>query len=264
MSNLVKPFSGSPPPEIPLPRAPLVRVIGQVMFSPVLGLAAPTTLAPFQERIRATYPFMDRETVQHIAFGQDGVPMLQQGIIWRFRNADQSWRLSVTPTFIALETETYTSRTDFLGRLSAVIQALEHTTLKPELTQRVGIRYVSRLEGEALTKLSTFIKPEFVGPIDTAMGHAVHLLSESLIEIEEGMMTARWGKLPPNATIDPQAYVPIPSVSWFHDLDLFKDTQMAFSDATLAPLLEALAKRQYAVFRFMVTDAYLRHFGGKI
>ena len=187
---------------------------------------------------------------------------MRQETIWRLQDAAQSWRVSLAPTFVALETPRYTSRQDFLRRFTAIVEALE-VTLKPQLTQRVGLRYISRIEREALHLLPNLLQPEFVGAVATPFGKAAqHLLTEAMIETDEAMLLARWGKLPPGATADPQAIEPIGTESWIHDLDLFKELSVPFVSAELITMLEALAKRQYAVFRFMVTDDYLRHYGG--
>lgn len=262
MSKPTQPFSGPPPAEVPLERAPLVRVIGQVVFSHVLGVLEPAKLAPFQEQLRAAYPVLNQELVQRVAIAPGAPPAVHQETIWRLQDVEQRWRVSLAPTFVALETPRYTSRKDFLARLDAVISALEET-LRPQLAQRVGLRYISRVEGSALSMLAELVRPEFVGPVGTPFGAAArHLLTETLVATEEAMLLARWGKMPANTTFDPQAIEPAVTDSWVHDLDLFKEQSTPFDKTQLMTLIEALAKRQYSVFRYMVTDAYLRHYGG--
>ena len=264
MSDRTKPFTGPPPPEIHLSRAPLVRVIGQITFAPVLSIIEPASLAPFQERVRNVYPLLNQEAMQRIAITPGAPPVVQQDMIWRLHDAAQHWRMSLGTTFVALETPRYTSRADFLARLGVIIAALEQT-IKPQITLRIGLRYISRIEGPALARLSEFIKPEFAGAVDTPFGHAAeHVLTESLITTDEGLLQARWGKLPANGTVDPQALEPVATESWIHDLDLSNDKPVPFSATDLAPVLERFAERLYAVFRFMVTEDYLRHYGGKL
>ena len=264
MSQLPAPFSGSPPAEVSLPRAPLVRVIAQVIFHPILAIRDPAAVAPFQERIRAQYPALQPETVQRIEIALNSTAKVEQETIWRFSDAAQHWRVSLAPNFLTLETPRYTSRKDFLGRLSTIIAALQET-IDPKLTQRIGLRYISRVQDDALPNLAQFIKPGFLGALDTSFGQvAQHLLTESLLMTDEGMLTARWGKLPPHATTDPHAIEPIATPSWIHDLDLFTDKSHTFGAAELAPVFESFAERLYSVFRAMVTDDYLIFYGGKL
>jgi uncharacterized protein (TIGR04255 family) len=248
-----------------LARAPLVRVIGQVAFPTILAIRDASTVARFQERIRGQYPVLQPETVQQIQLALGNVPAkVEQETVWRFLDSSQSWRVSLTPNFLALETPRYTNRADFLERLNGIIAAL-HATIDPKLTQRIGLRYISRVEGDALSQLSSFIKPGFLGALKTELGDATqHLITESLLRTEEGMLTARWGRLAPYTTVDPSAVEPIATPCWIHDLDLYTVESHAFSSAELAPLLESFAKRLYAVFRAMVTDEYLVFYGGKV
>ena len=49
--NLPAPLGGSPPQEISLPRAPLVRVLTQVRFPGILKIEDKGMVASFQEKI---------------------------------------------------------------------------------------------------------------------------------------------------------------------------------------------------------------------
>lgn len=51
--NLPAPLGGSPPQEISLPRAPLVRVLTQVRFPGILKIEDKGMVASFQEKIYA-------------------------------------------------------------------------------------------------------------------------------------------------------------------------------------------------------------------
>jgi hypothetical protein len=52
----VNPLVATPPPEVPLINAPLVRVIAQVRFPPILSIEQQAFVGSFQEAIRAEYP----------------------------------------------------------------------------------------------------------------------------------------------------------------------------------------------------------------
>ena len=54
------PFAGPAPAEVPLPRAPLARVIAQVRFPPNLALDKAEEVSGFQKAIRADYPVLQR------------------------------------------------------------------------------------------------------------------------------------------------------------------------------------------------------------
>ncbi len=266
----VTPLSGGPPAEVPLPSAPLARVIAQARFAPILAIRNPDNVSSFQEAIRATYPILQEERFQNIAIGPPGVPLAREEVIWRFgdREKQPQWRVSLSADFVALETSAYASRADFLSRFEQVVRALEKS-FKPAQCQRLGVRYIDRMRGEAVSRISELIRPKILGialpneepPL--SLGAAVrHLMTEAAIAAEEGQIVARWGSLPGNFTYDPSSLEPIDEPSWILDLDMFTMAPIAFGPDVLASTARAFAERIYAVFREMVTDEFLRHYGG--
>lgn len=262
---LREPFAGEPPAEVPLARAPLVRVLAQIRFPTIAAIGEPSGIVPFQEQIRVNYPIGDQESIQHFAFNlataESAKP--QSDVIWRFESVDRAWRVSLSRNFLALETKRYTSRKDFIERMTALIDAVERN-FNPQVTLRVGLRYIDRIEDEAIQHLHDLIKSDFLGA-QRSFGDAVrHVWTDAQLNTEEGaLITARWGSLPPNATTDPNVLEPAKDKSWVLDLDMFTTEQGEFKVAKLAPQLEAFAKRIYAVFRYMVTDKFLEYYGSR-
>ncbi len=264
MTKIPPPFSGAPPDEVALSRAPLVRVLGQIMFPIIAKLAQQDEIAAFQDQIRASYPLLNPEQVHHIEITPGAEPRVRADVIWRFASADRVWRVSLSTSFVSLETTAYTSRQEFVERLTAVARALE-ATVDPKLVLRVGVRYINRIEGEALALLPKLIKSEVLGVLQTPFKDAAqHLITESLLRTEEGQLLARWGSLPAGATVDPQALDPIATPSWILDLDLFAMEQEPFAADAIGARVLAFARRHYSVFRFVVTPAFLTYYGGEV
>jgi uncharacterized protein (TIGR04255 family) len=237
---LPEPFSGQPPTEVALARAPLVRVLAQIRFPTINAVVDPAVVAPFQERIRATYPVGNKEVIQviqHLAFNAEAAQAIKAEAesIWRFEDREKQWRVSLSSNFLTLETTSYTSRKDFLERMTTLIKALEQT-LNPLLTQRVGLRYIDRIENDAIDHLHNLIKPEFLGA-QRLFGDAIrYALTDAQLNTDEGaVITARWGCLPPNVTTDPNVLEPAKGNSWVLDLDMYADRQGDFTAALLAP-----------------------------
>jgi uncharacterized protein (TIGR04255 family) len=262
--KLLAPFSGPPPKEVPLKAAPLVRVLTQIKFPLLLAVTDAQSVAPFQDRIRGVYPIGDKETIQRLQVSTESPqqPLKTEAeSIWRFQDLDKHWRVSLGATFLALETTHYTSRKDFIDRITFLAAALERT-LNPQITTRVGLRYIDRIENDAVAKIGDLIRPEVLGSYSLFAPAVRHILSYAEFRTEESAtLTARWGMLPAAGTIDPNVLEPIPSQSWILDLDMFSATQGNFGADALALQLESFAQRIYAVFRFMVTPAFLDHYG---
>lgn len=263
MSAIVDPLVAPPPSEVPLKDAPLVRVIAQLRFPEILSIGQTDFVAPFQEAIRSTYPVLRQEQTQGILLGSGGAMPAKPHIAWRFSDTESRWRVSLTPDFLALETTKYTNRSEFFGRLKAVAQALEEQ-IAPAQIDRVGVRYIDRITGAAVDDIAKLVRPEVRGISGTlAATHATHALSESMFEVENARVLARWGFLPPGATLDPAAIEPAPDKSWILDLDMFSADPMPFVVDRVIEQARRYAERIYTVFRWAVTEEFLVRYGGK-
>lgn len=261
MKVTVDPIVATAPKEIPLEHAPLERVIAQIRFPEILSIEQRDFVAPFQEALRATYPVLRQEHTQAVVFGQAGVGPSRPQVAWRFSDTSGDFRVSLTPEFVALETTRYASRSDFLGRLREVAEALaEH--FEPAQIDRLGVRYVDRITGAAVDEIAALVRPEVRGIAGTsAATHATHALSESMFDLEDARILARWGQLPANATVDP-GIEPAPQRSWILDLDMFSAAPMPFAIDRLVSEAERYAERIYTLFRWAVTDEFIRRYGG--
>src|SRR4051812_9018248 len=112
------PLFGADPAEIPLPAAPLVTVLGQVRFPEIVSIHHKPFIAGFQELVRTDYPVLRDEVLKAVAFNEHiGTVATSDEVIWRFIDETASWRLTLTSTFLTLETRKYVSRADFIERL---------------------------------------------------------------------------------------------------------------------------------------------------
>lgn len=265
MPEIENPLTAPLPHEVPLPNAPLVRVIGQVRFPPVLSLEKRDFVASFQEAIRGDYPVLRPEQAQSLVLGPDGMAPGAKQTAWRFSDVDARWRVSLTPEFIAIETTDYTSRHDFLTRLQAVLEAVAQH-VNPALAQRVGVRYVDRVTGDALVDLHKLVRPEVLGIAAAKFsGQVLHSLTQTAFALPEAreQILGRWGLIPAGATVDPTAIEPIEEPSWVLDVDMFSNEERPFVPGEIVSTARRYCERLYAVFRWAVTDGFLRRFGGK-
>ncbi len=262
----INPLSDPPPREVPLPNAPLVRVIAQVKFSEVLGVENPEVVARFQDAISDTYGVLTREIgigfVGPFPGAQPQHPMTH----WRFADSggDWQWRVSLTSQFVTLEVVRYTSRQEFFDRLRTVLEAVK-LHIKPAMAIRLGVRYVNRIKGRELEDVSRLVRPEVAGVVGTNMASSVHLsLTETVFDIGSQRMTARWGMLPADATPDPMAIEPIHERCFLLDLDVFDETPTAFDSRAIAQRGVQFAERSYTFFRWAVTPEFLGRFGAAL
>jgi uncharacterized protein (TIGR04255 family) len=262
MATFVDPFASPSPEQVSLPQAPLVRVIAQVRFPKSLAVEERATAAAFQKLVQVEYPVLRHEQIQTVIVGPEGTAQAAE-TSWRFADVDNHWRLSLAPEFLALETTNYTSRADFLDRLQRGLSAL-HQIIDPKLTDRIGVRYIDRVTGPAFKQLPKLVRPEALGIFDTPLQKYVrHALTESLLAVDDGVIRMRTAVMPPNATHDPTALEPVAEPSWILDLDMFSEKSEPFAPAEVMARATRFTERVYALFRSLITEEFLRQYGGK-
>lgn len=262
------PLFGEVPDRILLTNAPLVRVLGQVKFSKIVKISEESYIANFQEAIRQDYPHFESDLVQGVELNLVG-PALQHrvtnAVVWRFFDSDRILRVSLGTDAITLETAKYISRDDFLGRMRTILEALANT-IRPSHIQRVGFRYVDRIESEAeLATLNELVHSELLNVLQpTLMKHVDISMTEVTSSTKEGKLIARYGLSPANFSHDPDMAPPVAGRSWFLDIDSICTSceGRSFDPAMLCGELDKVAARAYAFFRWSVTDEFLKRFGG--
>jgi uncharacterized protein (TIGR04255 family) len=261
----MNPFTEPLPAEVPLPRAPLVRVLCQIRFPAVLSVESQEFVAPFQEELRSSYPVLRQEQTEGFMLGPSGFVPSKAQTAWRFHDLSDAWRLSLTSTFVALETSKYTSRAEFMERLGAVVAAAERH-IKPTVADRIGIRYLDRLDASALGRLPELVRPELVGINAGELSeHIRQSVTESVFLSDSAQMLARWGQLAEKTTMDPEFMPPLDTPSWILDVDMSSKPgdNTPFTVADVLPKARGYAERIYAFFRWCIKDEFLRYYGGQ-
>jgi uncharacterized protein (TIGR04255 family) len=265
-ATIQNPLTDPTPPEVPLPNAPLERVIAQVRFTKILKLGVEASLIPFQEIVGTEFPDFDREQIHQLTIGPEGVvPSQEPSVRWRFADATNDWTVSLAPDFVALETTRYSSREDFLARFRRILGAVE-SAFSPSLMTRVGVRYIDRIDAAALADIEQLVRPEVAGVLKLpfARDAAEHALSEHIFEVGEARILARWGILRAGSTVDPAVIKPRPDQSWLLDLDMFRASKRAFEPDALIAEARSFTERLYCFFRWSVTPAFLSRYGASL
>ena len=257
------PFSGPPPEEIPLARAPLPLVVAQVTFPTVAGFTKLESIAPFQAALMNQYPILRPEPATSFVIGPKGIQIQAgEGKIWRFHDKGNKWRVSLTTEFVALETRSYEGRQDFIERFRAILAALQQAA-KPAVYERLGVRFSNRLRGNDVDALPRLVHPELLGIVASRLSaKLVHSVCETSFTIGDDALNVRWGLLPPGGTPDPAAIEPMDEPTWLLDMDAFTSKSADFSTDAVADKAVAFASRIYSFFRWAVTDEFLSRFGG--
>ena len=268
MGMVIETPFGPPAPEVPLPGSPLVFVIAQVRFERVASIGSENFIAGFQEEIRSAYPLMRREQQAAVLVGSDGqITTAESGHLWRFDERPEGWQVTLAPDFVALSTNRYTRRHDFLDRLKEVLVAAQRE-LGVRYCERLGIRYVDRVTDPGLlARLQELVRPEVLGTVAADPGvegvQLIHGFADTTYQLPDGVeMHGRWGLLPAKATFDP-AIAPADSRSWVLDVDAYTRESVAFDPTALEARAASACERIYRFFRWAVQDEFLVAHGGQ-
>lgn len=262
MTSVKNPLTEPPPEDVPLPGAPLEVVLVQVRFPLIVSFDSQEFLGKFQEALRSVYPSLQCDQNKRIKFGNEGPVEVKSDKVWRFSDKDDIWQVSLASNFMALQTREYASRTSFMKRFKEVLEAL--SLYKLGLIDRIGIRYVNRLDEEGCLALPDLVRPEIAGVMATGFASATkHSICENLFDLgQDRQLATRWGVIPAGKSVDPSVMRPYNTRSWLLDLDAFKMKKSDFNVEEILEETEFLATRIYSMFRWVVTDAYLQRFGG--
>jgi uncharacterized protein (TIGR04255 family) len=173
-------------------RNPLIEVICQLRFPPILRIAAEAPVA-FQEKIRNEFPLFSEKFPEVNVEMPLGVPPAIAELVkgnfpkrkligYDFVSADEKWKVSLTRDFLSLSTSQYTRWEHFRQHLEGPLQALIGV-YAPAFFTRVGLRYQDLIQRSPLglppaTKWSELIKPHIAG---------VHAVPELEGAVEESM-----------------------------------------------------------------------------
>lgn len=264
---MTSPFDPAPVDEVPLPRAPLVRVLCQVRWPPLSSIR--TNLDAFADQLGQllsdVYPIINHEREVQLTISPEGVTQQPGGKIYRLESADSEWKISLGESFIALETTDYTSRQDFCNRLARVIVELQKIVTVPYVV-RIGFRYTNRIseEEEQYSRIDKLIDFSVLGgrPIPLA-GNAkrLHSLSEAVYQVDDTQLLVRSANLPAGATMDTGIKASA-SQSWVLDLDAFTEGRVEFDPKQVVSRIQDLSRVAYKFFRWITNEDFLKAYGG--
>lgn len=259
------PFVGPVPASIRLPKSPLTGVLVQVRFPEILSIGKAEFIADYQECIRADYPFHKLDQEPYWELNDDRI---RQGLVpnWRFTDQDRQWRLSLTTSFVSLETRAYRNRVELIERTYSILQALSET-VKPSMTLRVGVRFMDRFYGPHWKNLSRNLRPEILGAYSgNYRENFSRTFNEIACDTDVGSMISRWGYMPANQTHEPEMLPPVSEPSWFLDTDSYREFAEPedFDVERVKVRVSVLAHRAYGFFRWAVSDEFLKDCGGEI
>lgn len=234
--------------DIRLQRSPLIEVIGQVRFPPILRIANEKPVT-FQEQIRSRFPQWVEEEQILIA----PVPTEQQSSvkkvpsIFRFQSADAKNTVSLALNFYALSTTAYVHWEDFWAELQR-LHAVADAVYAPGYATRLGLRYVNQFNLNnsgvgSVEALIALLRPELVTLLtDKPWALPLELLTQLILE---GQNKPEKLALRVGFKCDPEPFVML-------DLDYFVEGNLPFEQ--LGDFYQRAHDAIYRAFRWAIRE----------
>lgn len=194
--------------EVKMGNPPIAKALCQVNFPLEPQLQEEKNIRKFRDAVRPSYPGFQVEIVQAGIVGPDQT--LHQGGAaknWNFWSVDNSWRIVLSPTFVTLETSSYSRVTELVERFEAVLAfLLKH--IGPARRDRLGVRYLNALRaGGDVPALLRLVNPVFHGIAGAGVVEEGEFLStwsdtRLLLGQGEGQMSIKAGVVPPQVALD--------------------------------------------------------------
>jgi uncharacterized protein (TIGR04255 family) len=201
--------------DVPLKKSPLVEVICQVRFPPILRLLNEPPVE-IQEVIVGRFPQIEMSTSE------------EEGSLYRFVSQNGHVAATVSSSIFALATNRYTVWSDFARDLELIQGAMQRIYEIP-FYYRVGLRYVNFFTTEntgaiSVTEISEVLRPELTALLRSdAWTDPTELLSQVLLKQDERSLGIRVG-----AKASPEEGGPLV----FLDLDCFEAGQIPVDHLT--------------------------------
>jgi uncharacterized protein (TIGR04255 family) len=264
-TTLHLPFGTPEVQEVPLSDPPLANVISQVRFPREEALSERRTVDIIRKSVKR-YPLSTEARGGVIQIGPNGPAFSEAAeTMWRLQDKERVWQVTIAPNFLAIETKRYTSRADFCERLGEIVEAVG-AVATPLIFERVGVRYTNRLSVAELDDMADLLQPEVVG-LAGMPAHGGGTLIHSVTDLQfgfpdSGHVRARWARLPPNVSIDPNIEA-VPEPSFLLDIDAAVDVPDDFTAERVMAAAALCAGRAYGFFRWAVTPEFLARHGAQ-
>lgn len=244
-------------PDVVFDNAPLVQVLCQVKFPPILSLMTRAGVAGFQTALRDEYPVLDSvQAAAKVQMGAEAIAFSPGAPVWRFHDAQRTWIVGLAADFISLETSGYTDIEEFLERFSSALSVLRRT-VRPADTMRIGMRKVNEFQenGRDTRAFLSKLRPEVLGlsAVDSFPAPISGAMSQMHFVDDDTMLAVRHG-LSENSDEEKMSYV--------LDMDYFTERPHAIDGGdSITNLLRHFSDGMTSFFHWALVDSYKAELG---
>jgi uncharacterized protein (TIGR04255 family) len=176
-------------PPLKLSKSPLVLVLCQVRFAPIMAMS--DYFPRIQDKLRLNgYPLAKNAIIQEAVFTPAGATSVKRER-WQVQDKAASRSVVVTENFIVFQTTAYSVFEDFVRELNLAVDTLAGE-VKQLLIQRVGLRYVDLVRSGPGGNWTDFVQPGLQGlKSETFLEDTQSQLYQSVANTSAGTMIVR-------------------------------------------------------------------------
>jgi uncharacterized protein (TIGR04255 family) len=209
--------------------------------------------------VRDSYPHFAAGQQIELLFGPQGVTQQRaETKNWKLTDKQRNWTITVTTDSITLETQRYTSISEFASRMAEAVSAAQEA-LKIDVQERVGLRYVNEIRHPKVSKPSDwrkFMNPTLLGPVaDDGFASSVESsIQELRLRFSDGSLVVRHGATR-GTTIAPESGTSAPEGEFYLlDLDAFNEEEKDLDVDELSESMKRYNRSIYSLFRWGMND----------
>ena len=269
MCKLQRMSARDPRDRLKLDRSPLIFVLAEVKFAPILNLAQ--TISALQDGLRRSgFPGFSEGQVHQIQIGHDTAPTFRTSSRWVFSSKDETKNVTLTTDTISVHTTAYDDFETFLDDFKGVFAALQELAA-PDYADRVGLRYVDAIL-DVDNNPTDFFNEVMLSFTAEELGVQSLLSSQQIVaKTERGHLLIRMNQiqdaplLPLDLNSPELASLAVvrPGIHAILDIDSSDENRSAFSFAEIEERLWAIHRPASSAFWKSVTPAAIAQWGEK-
>ena len=254
-------------PALHLRNAPLIYVVAQVRFSPIVAIEK--FVPEIQEKLRHKgFPRFVRGQIPEITFQPDGTPKFNTVERFEFQDKDARLGIVLQSNSLAVHTNNYSNYETFEEEIKTALMAV-HRVAGISLTERIGLRYVNLVRLQQGEKWADYVHEGLLGLDPRSVGVKNWLSrSEALGSSEVGKLVIRCSQselpFPPDLLTNTLQYsleLAKGEIVTTLDFDHFVESVSDFKVSEAISTLETLHESLDLVFATSVTTNALRKWG---
>lgn len=250
-----------------LEHSPLILVLTEIKFAPILTLAA--MIPSIQDELRRKgFPGFSNSVLHQFQLGANAEPSFQATSRWVFTSKDALETVTITTESVVVQSRKYSNFEDFLETIKNAVDVLA-SIAEPDFADRIGLRYVDSVSNIG-GRMPEYFNESVLSFTAEDLGVKSLLSSQHVLaETEAGHLQIRVNQVKDQPMLPPDLLspeleslsAPKPGVHAILDIDSSDETRSDFNWESINSRLWAVHTPASSAFWKSVTPTALKEWG---